>query len=1661
MKIGRCTMSVVSAIVIAVWIGWFAVERRIPVLPYVHHDCSGIADSTAAPVAVEAAIPRHPAAPPRVAPQRAHERLQGARPAKARHVPAARDPRATGAYTVHRLARLDHAEFPVGAQTFTVVRNELLIRSSDNACAEDVQALLSRHDLNPIACSRDVLLEKLGFWHVAADSDAHLAGLVHQLRRETDGWIIEPNPVVTAFGTPGKVPDDPMAGDQWSLIHTQAFAAWSLIPEGATATVAVVDSGVDLDHPDLRDSLLPGYNLVDPAAAPADDHGHGTRVAGIVGAVSGNAIGIAGMARGVRLLPIKALDAAGEGTGSAVAAGIVHAADRGADVINLSLGTYYPSALLEAAVDYAIAQGSVVVAAMGNSGLGAPAFPAGYPGTLAVGGVDARGQPCPFSNASDCLDLVAPATSILTTAAGGGYDLFAGTSAACAHASALAAMVRMQRPDADVTRVTTALLAGAIQLDGIGWRRRTGFGAIACTRTLQAVDAMVPEVAIVDLHALPATPKPGQEVTVLVTVRNHSARRAANLEVSLQIGDSDVDSALIERLGGKSVADVALVCRVPLESMQGDLIEAAVTLQMRTHGAPVLHRQSVRIPVVEDSVADAVIADLTVDGVPRAAGDRVPLRVAVVNRGNVALTGGRLELRNSNGGAIASQDLADLGPGAGDTLALHWTVPDDSAVRRRITALYRIHAVLEATPSGMDDPVTASKTVSFAVRRGDAGTVVAFHTVAEGRETHQWIAEQGYEYFRSQVAGADIAPHVGTIPGSFIVTDSKFIEGTYAQDQSNRPPLYQVYPFFNHFCAGADDGDLRVGLQIGPFQYDSALRQAERIWAHAVEAYDSDKGRAFFYLGNVAHLVGDMTVPAHTHNDPHPFGDAYEDTIGLAGNFRMWSFGGGRSGHWEEPLSLHEDLETLFYHTVKYTSDYDSDDEYGNAPPYYAPPDYPDTDHFPHLVDRTDGIDFDEVLIVGDDLMPYAIRRTADLIRLFYSVVDTSPAVVAMTYPGAVDMDAPVYRNTWAPFQLTADAHDPDSGILKNGYQFVSRHWDGHDWSEWLPVTEMPGGPAATFTPTAGDTWYAFSAWAENGGGRMAAAPVTYLAIDTMPPDPPRITAFGDRHMTVPLESGRTYTHPAPHFVVDAADAGSGIAGYHVYWGTSETADPAVWIDEPAYTASTLTAPGVYFLHVQAEDNAGNRSAVSTFVYDFRLEQPVLTVTADSQRREYGDPNPALTLSYSGFLHGDDVDALDNAPGATTAADTQSGVGTYDIIPGGGHDRVYAFAYVSGILTVEPAPLTCAADDKRRPFGSLNPPLTISYSGLKNDDPAPAVQPLPACPADAGSPPGPYPITITGGADANYELHLVPGMLTVLDCIAMRLQVERLGQTIELEFGELAAATDAFDPHLDVAAGPLNNGGPDALEAVFVSRHPADTVPALLRDYRPPAETTRWTVLITGLAPASAATVTWDIEASDPDRTLYLQRIEQEQAVGYPVDMSLQVAHEVTGEAILEIAYAPFETVEIGLSPGWNLVGNPLMTTSSAADFLAALSPDPGTVPTPVYVWENGRYRMLGPDTPLLPERAHWIHLADGHGSGAISGVRADGIIELRPGWNAVSPPADTLLPAQVDIASPVWTWDANRRGHRAVEPTEPLQAGRGYWIFLNGAHPQTIRLNK
>ena len=365
---------------------------------------------------------------------------------------------------------------------------EVIVRPSTPAAMSDLEARIHREGARVVDRSSDgrSLLVRVPQGHSA---DQYARDVSADL--PTD--IAEPLGYVYASA----IPTDPEYYRQWGLPAIGAPAAWDRTWGGSSVVIAVIDSGVDLSHPDLVGRIVPGgWDYVEDDAVPQDGLGHGTHVAGIVAATANNGVLGSGTAPGCGILPMRVLSSSGSGNTFDLGDAIYDATDAGVDVINMSLGSRDYDEYLSDAVAYAVAHDVVVVAAAGNcypTRLSNVEYPAREPGVIAVGAID---DDVPyviasFSQDGADLDVVAPGVNIYSTyptALGSSWAYMSGTSMATPFVSGVAALMRTVKPTATYTGITAALTGTAVDLGTAGRDNTFGYGLIQADDAIEYIE---------------------------------------------------------------------------------------------------------------------------------------------------------------------------------------------------------------------------------------------------------------------------------------------------------------------------------------------------------------------------------------------------------------------------------------------------------------------------------------------------------------------------------------------------------------------------------------------------------------------------------------------------------------------------------------------------------------------------------------------------------------------------------------------------------------------------------------------------------------------------------------------------------------------------------------------------------------------------------------------------------------------------------------------------------------------------------------------------------------------------------------------------------------------------------------------------------------------
>ncbi|MDE2142609.1 MAG: S8 family peptidase [Elusimicrobia bacterium] len=249
----------------------------------------------------------------------------------------------------------------------------------------------------------------------------------------------------------------------WGIARVNAPNAWS-VTQGQGVKVAVIDTGIDCNHPDLKANCAGGYNALDSSKPPMDDNEHGTHVSGtIAGVLDGK--GVVGVAPKARLYAVKVLDKDGSGGLTSIIKGLIWAGRNRMDVANMSLGSPMGTIFMRAAVKFAQMEGVVVVAAAGNDGK-AVGYPAAYPEAIAVAALTPNEGIADFSNRGAKVEFIAPGEDVKSSVPGGGYAVFDGTSMATPHVTGLAALA-VARGAHGLDQVRAALKRAAKRVPGL------------------------------------------------------------------------------------------------------------------------------------------------------------------------------------------------------------------------------------------------------------------------------------------------------------------------------------------------------------------------------------------------------------------------------------------------------------------------------------------------------------------------------------------------------------------------------------------------------------------------------------------------------------------------------------------------------------------------------------------------------------------------------------------------------------------------------------------------------------------------------------------------------------------------------------------------------------------------------------------------------------------------------------------------------------------------------------------------------------------------------------------------------------------------------------------------------------------------------------------
>ncbi|HAM96354.1 MAG: serine protease precursor [candidate division WS6 bacterium GW2011_GWC1_36_11] len=334
----------------------------------------------------------------------------------------------------------------------------------------------------------------------------------------------------------------------WGVARIGAEKIWA-DSQGTGVKVAVIDTGAELTHSDLSANIVTGYDFVNNDTNPSDDNGHGTHVSGIIASTQ-NSAGNIGAAYQAKIMPIKVLNNEGYGYLSDVAKGIYYAADNGARIINMSLGSSSDSLTLKTAIDYAAKKGVLMVAAAGNESGSSCQYPAAYSSVICVGATDTSNKLASFSNMGS--ELSAPGVSNYSTYIGNTYRYMSGTSMATPHVAGAAAVVASFCTTCTTAEIRTVLKNTAVDLGTTGYDSVFGYGLVdlvAAINSLRPVEEVPVETPTTET---PVTETP--TTTVPDTTKNQTKQ---NQPQSIKFVEPETDDTN-KRYVPTSVGDITV-----------------------------------------------------------------------------------------------------------------------------------------------------------------------------------------------------------------------------------------------------------------------------------------------------------------------------------------------------------------------------------------------------------------------------------------------------------------------------------------------------------------------------------------------------------------------------------------------------------------------------------------------------------------------------------------------------------------------------------------------------------------------------------------------------------------------------------------------------------------------------------------------------------------------------------------------------------------------------------------------------------------------------------------------------------------------------------------------------------------------------------------------
>lgn len=1191
---------------------------------------------------------------------------------------------------------------------------------------------------------------------------------------------------------------DPDYAAQWALPRIGWEDLHGVTPFTADVTLAVLDTGVDATAPDLAGRVGAGWSF-DGSDPATDANGHGTHTATIAAASADDGVGIAGVAyANTTVLPVKVLGADGSGNDSDVIAGLVWATDHGADVVVMSFSDPGYSDALQVAIDYAWANGVVLVAAAGNDGATTPNYPAGDAKVVGVGATQQEDLLWDSTNRSEAVFLSAPGVDVLASDASGSVSV-TGTSASAALTAGAAAALRAIDPVASNATIVGRLARWADPLN----EAYLGNGLLNVGRasTDTSTDGITP------LGAPGGGPFVGPYI--VATARTWTGVGSSNFNNAGNWTPTGTPTAL-DSLTIPGAVPSGRYPAVTLATGNGQaqsiVIQNGGSLTVTGSSlnvAGIITNQAGGTLTVSNTGAVSVPNNLVNDGTFNMSGaTTVTLPHDYLGTGTATMTGGTLFIGRNwrpTGGSFTAVGGTVEFTGPADTSSNFAAAPNqffnvvvDAGADPRFSQTPGSAIKISNTFTNANPALNVGPNATFTFNGtgiqtiSSAATSATFgHLVVDKPSGRVTLATNAKVAGNTTVAAGelDLGPFGvdRTTPGgtfSAAAGTSVEIGGTngFPANYTARalaPTSSVTYDGGAQAVAAATYGDLTLtgsGIKTMPVGAvgvagDFGVAMTATVVAAGpitVEGRASFSPNSTFMAGSSTHhLRGDFSNQSPTFDaatSTFVFDGASLQTIdGLAvttfNNLRVDNpsgiqlvtgiqiAGGGSGG-----LELVSGNITTGPTTV--------------------------TIRTTGVVNRTSGH------VVGN--LRKQIDTNGTITRTFevgtpsgYAPVDldirgvTGAAgggfqyVVVSSTPGdhpniaASGVDGAKNANlfwtftrngTWtftdydATFGFTPA--DVDAGADTSA--FIVRRYSGGSW-----YAAPAGTRTATSTQSLGNTSFSDLVVGEASGdatstGLTCPATLTYGAAGGL------CTATVTTSITGVAPSGTvTFTTDEPGAFSPSATC---------------TLVPVSTSSSSCSATYTPSAVGGGVHHVDAFFTDGTAYLPSAAGSASIVVSPAaLTITADAQSKVYGSFDPVFTYSYDGLVNGDVATATSPVCTVLGAHDTVSG-SPYAIACSGAADGNYAITYVDGPLTVTPAPVTITADDQTKVAGSPDPAFTFAYAGLVNGDVATATPPVCGVSGPHEMVPGsPYPITCAGAIDSNYTITYSAGSLTVFD----------------------------------------------------------------------------------------------------------------------------------------------------------------------------------------------------------------------------------------------------------------------------------------------------------